>query len=183
MVFWGRRFPPKKEWKQVDLRYHSSKVEFVRSFVFWKNRLEKNHYDFVWPLVEEMFLSVCKKKILGPSYENTFELMGPPFRNSYHVNRHVHKEINLLWYKENSLLTVISHQSFLLKKLFLSFTCTLYTDSPLLKIIHTSMLCVEMIYLRIVFQKVWDQWFLLSYYWLILCSYLLLSSFYLTFNR
>ena len=31
--FWGRRFPPKNERKQVDLRYHSSKVEFVRSFL------------------------------------------------------------------------------------------------------------------------------------------------------
>ena len=32
MFFWGRRFPPKNEQKQVDLRYHSSKVEFIRSF-------------------------------------------------------------------------------------------------------------------------------------------------------
>ena len=53
MVYWGRRFPPKNEQKQVNLRYHkavtklegpklvkmqsaelnhSSKVEFVRSF-------------------------------------------------------------------------------------------------------------------------------------------------------
>ena len=29
---WGRRFPPKIERKQVDLRYHSSKVEFIRLF-------------------------------------------------------------------------------------------------------------------------------------------------------
>ena len=33
MVFWGRRFPPKKERNQVDLRYHSGKVELVRSFL------------------------------------------------------------------------------------------------------------------------------------------------------
>ena len=26
------RFPPKNEQKQVDLRFHSSKIEFVRSF-------------------------------------------------------------------------------------------------------------------------------------------------------
>ena len=30
--FWGRRFPPKNERKQVNLRYHSSEAEFVRSF-------------------------------------------------------------------------------------------------------------------------------------------------------
>ena len=32
MVFWCLRFPPKNKRKQVDLRYHSSKVEFLRSF-------------------------------------------------------------------------------------------------------------------------------------------------------
>ena len=34
MSFWCLQFPPKNEQKkkQVDLRYHSSKVEFVRSF-------------------------------------------------------------------------------------------------------------------------------------------------------
>ena len=32
MVFWCLRFLPKNERKQVDLRYHSSKVEFVDSF-------------------------------------------------------------------------------------------------------------------------------------------------------
>ena len=37
MVFWGRRFPPKNERKQVDLRYHSSKVKFVCLF-FGGNR-------------------------------------------------------------------------------------------------------------------------------------------------
>ena len=32
MFFWCLQFLPKNEWKQVDLRYHSSKVEFVHSF-------------------------------------------------------------------------------------------------------------------------------------------------------
>ena len=32
MVFWCLRFSPKNEQKQVDLRYHSSKVEFLHSF-------------------------------------------------------------------------------------------------------------------------------------------------------
>ena len=32
MSFWCLQFPPKNEQKQVDLRYHSSKVEFVGSF-------------------------------------------------------------------------------------------------------------------------------------------------------
>ena len=32
MCFWCLQFPPKNERKQVDLRFHSNKVEFVRSF-------------------------------------------------------------------------------------------------------------------------------------------------------
>ena len=32
MSFWCLQFLPKNRWKQVDLRYHSSKVEFVYSF-------------------------------------------------------------------------------------------------------------------------------------------------------
>ena len=32
MSFWCLQFLPKNERKQVELRYHSSKVEFIRSF-------------------------------------------------------------------------------------------------------------------------------------------------------
>ena len=32
MSFWCLQFPPKNERKQVNLRFHSSKVEFVGSF-------------------------------------------------------------------------------------------------------------------------------------------------------
>ena len=40
-VFLGRRCPPKYERKQVDLRYHSSKVEFVCSFFGGNRWLQK----------------------------------------------------------------------------------------------------------------------------------------------
>ena len=43
MVFWGRRFPQKNEQKHVNLRYYSSKVEFVRSF-FGGNRWPKKPF-------------------------------------------------------------------------------------------------------------------------------------------
>ena len=36
--------------KQVNLRFHSSKIELVCSF-FGKTSGWKNHFDFVWPLV------------------------------------------------------------------------------------------------------------------------------------
>ena len=40
MSFWCLQFPPKNKQKQVDLRYHSSKVEFI--CLFWNNcQLEK----------------------------------------------------------------------------------------------------------------------------------------------
>ena len=35
------KFPPKNEQKQVDLRYHSSKVEFLRSFFWRKSKTSK----------------------------------------------------------------------------------------------------------------------------------------------
>ena len=38
MSFWCLQFLPKNERKQVDLRFHSSKVEFVCSF-FWKKNI------------------------------------------------------------------------------------------------------------------------------------------------
>ena len=53
MVFWCLRFPPKNERKQVDLRCHSSKVKFFRSF-FGDS---KNHFEIIWPL--------------SPRFENT----------------------------------------------------------------------------------------------------------------
>ena len=49
MDFWCLRFPPKNERKQVDLRYHSSKDEFFRSFFGGNRRHQKpfkNHRTF-----------------------------------------------------------------------------------------------------------------------------------------
>ena len=39
------QFPPKNERKQVDLRFHSSKVEFIRLF-FGGNDYLKKSFDF-----------------------------------------------------------------------------------------------------------------------------------------
>ena len=41
MSFWCLQFLPKKERKQVNLRFNSSKVEFVRLFFWRKCWLEK----------------------------------------------------------------------------------------------------------------------------------------------
>ena len=60
MSFWCLQFLPKNERKQVDLRYHRIKVEFVRSFFWKKRRLEKNHFDFVWPLIVDFYSIFCK---------------------------------------------------------------------------------------------------------------------------
>ena len=49
MSFWYLQFPPKNERKQVDLRFHSSKIEFVRFLE--ETSTYKNHFDFFWPLV------------------------------------------------------------------------------------------------------------------------------------
>ena len=45
MSFWCLQFPPKNERKQVDLRFHSSKVEFICSF-FGGNLYLKKSFRF-----------------------------------------------------------------------------------------------------------------------------------------
>ena len=49
MVFWYLRFPPKNERKPVDLRYqyHSSKVEFLRSFFGGNRRHQKPFRNYL----------------------------------------------------------------------------------------------------------------------------------------
>ena len=47
MVFWCLRFPPKNERKQVNLRYHSSKVEFLRLFFGGNRRHQKPFRDYL----------------------------------------------------------------------------------------------------------------------------------------
>ena len=47
MVFWCLRFPPKNERKQVDLRYHSSKVKFFHSFFGGNRRHQKPFRNYL----------------------------------------------------------------------------------------------------------------------------------------
>ena len=47
MSFWCLQFPPKNEQKQVDLRFHSSKVEFVRLFFGGNVDLKKSFRFFL----------------------------------------------------------------------------------------------------------------------------------------
>ena len=47
MSFWCLQFPPKNERKQVDLRFHSSKVEFVCSFFGGNVYLKKSFRLFL----------------------------------------------------------------------------------------------------------------------------------------
>ena len=61
MSFWCLQFPPKNEQKQVDLRFHSSIVEFVRLFFGGNVGLKKlfrlylkrpkRHFEINWSLV------------------------------------------------------------------------------------------------------------------------------------
>ena len=47
MVFWCLRFPPKNKRKQVDMRYHSSKVEVFRSFFGGNRRHQKPFQNYL----------------------------------------------------------------------------------------------------------------------------------------
>ena len=45
--FWCLLFPPKNERKQLNLRYHSSKVEFLRSFFGGNQRHQKPFRNYL----------------------------------------------------------------------------------------------------------------------------------------
>ena len=59
MPFWCLQFSPKKEQKQVNLRFHSSKVEFVRSFFGGNVYLKKSFRLFL--TFTQIFLKFPKK--------------------------------------------------------------------------------------------------------------------------
>ena len=58
MSFWCLQFPPKNEGKQVDPRFHSSKIEFVHSFFGGNVGLKKSFrlcVTFSWPKTSPNF--------------------------------------------------------------------------------------------------------------------------------
>ena len=61
MSFWCLHFPSKNERKQVDLRYHSSKVEFIRSF-FGTIEYTKKSFEINWPLGQKFVKFFIIKK-------------------------------------------------------------------------------------------------------------------------
>ena len=63
MSFWHLQFPPKNERKQVDLRFHSSKVEFVCSFFGGNVGLKKSFrlcltFSFVLKTMPKFWVSI-----------------------------------------------------------------------------------------------------------------------------
>ena len=62
MDFWFLQFLPKNERKQVDLRYHSSKVEFVCSF-FGGNVILKKSFQICLTFRAELFLRLVENKV------------------------------------------------------------------------------------------------------------------------
>ena len=63
MSFWHLQFPPKNERKQVDLRFHSSKVEFVFSFFGGNVGLKKSFrlcltFSFVLKTMPKFWVSI-----------------------------------------------------------------------------------------------------------------------------
>ena len=61
MSFWCLQFPPKNERKHIDLRFHSIKIELVRSF-FGGNVYLKKTFDFFWPLPKFCYMFTSLKQ-------------------------------------------------------------------------------------------------------------------------
>ena len=121
MSFWRLQFPPKIERNQVELRYHSSKVEFLRSF-FGGNRRhqkpfrnyltfkdskkqaktknKKNQKFFQLHSFLNPFLQLAARKFFGPSYFVTAlirELFFEKYQNSMSVTEILRRDdVNII---------------------------------------------------------------------------------------
>ena len=69
MVFCCLRFPPKKERKQVNLRYYSSKVEFLCSFIGGHQRHQKPFRNYLTFRVKNHFSARYSKNSLTLFFE------------------------------------------------------------------------------------------------------------------
>ena len=77
MSFWSLHFLPENERKQVDIKYHSSKVESLVRFL-GESRIPKSPFEIIWPLGTEITvftvdLVVTEFVILGTNL-NFFEV-------------------------------------------------------------------------------------------------------------
>ena len=83
MSFWCLQFPPKNQPKQVNLRFHSSKVEFVRLFFGGNVYLKKSFQIFLtfknWRKIFRRHGCVFSEC----SFRNYFT----PFQNNYQTSR------------------------------------------------------------------------------------------------
>ena len=70
MDFLGCRFPTKNEQNQVDLRYHSIKVEFVRSF-FGGDRWPKKPFS---KLIDLQLSSKTIRSLKGGNITNILKI-------------------------------------------------------------------------------------------------------------
>ena len=76
MFFWCLQFPPKNERKQVDLRFHSSKVEFLHSFFGGNVGMKKSFrlcltFTFLIILWLLIFLGFCNSSTFHHMVHNS----------------------------------------------------------------------------------------------------------------
>ena len=81
MCFLCLQFPPKNERKQVDLRFHSSKVEFFCSFLEESSAC-KNHYIGLCLTFRKMNAGFPRILLDLPSFEALGGLALPGWRGS-----------------------------------------------------------------------------------------------------
>ena len=75
MSFWCLQFPPKNERKQVDLKFHSSKVEFICLFFGWNVYLKKSFRLFLTFNKEQVMEELRVTFILSQLGEETHQTL------------------------------------------------------------------------------------------------------------
>ena len=75
MIFWCLRFPPKHEWKQVDLRYHSSIDEFFRSFFGGNRRHQKPFQNYLIFRSQNFFFKFMAKFYIKSDFQFQFLML------------------------------------------------------------------------------------------------------------
>ena len=105
MFFWCLRFPPKNERIQVDLRYHSSKVEFLRSYFGgnWRHRKPfRNYLTFTKVIfifgdnyVKYLFFFQCNCCLSGLVSVSWFIVSMHKLQKIFQL--HLSKEIEIVW--------------------------------------------------------------------------------------
>ena len=132
MSFWCLQFPPKNERKQVDLRFHSSKVEFVFSFFGGNVGLKKSFrlcltFSFVLKTMPKFWVSIS---LLD------FKLEEKSRNSGWYFSIRIEHEVYIEYFLKKTLFFILSYSIFSFLWLLWATTRRIKIVSELLTVRH-----------------------------------------------